>query len=297
MFDIISSNPLRIKIPFVLDVVMVSEPEQIKQIEASGDVDRLHVYDTKSLPWWVKSYFRATKFHDAARDLWFCPFESSSNPTYQPRLNYLKSKLESGYTEADVKTIAQLLQQDADDESLSQAMVQVVNRRFFDQEIPLSITQSAKHTVQEISEAIQPWQYSKGEKAQEQIMNYCEQNLPPDVHILDVGHNIGEVVQATTGALRKLKANLDKSVEEIFTTHPPTPQSPRIAVEKSTFNGLLSSPTTPGTTVVIYKVGSAATKSQDILFTFGAGSEERVCVFKEFFLQFMRDLQRELTQN
>src|SRR2546426_1595679 len=42
--------PLRIYIPYVIDVIMVSDPEHIKRIEASGDVDRLHKYDTASLP-------------------------------------------------------------------------------------------------------------------------------------------------------------------------------------------------------------------------------------------------------
>ena len=169
-------------------------------------------------------------------------------------------------------------------------------KRFFDKEIPLEITQTAKHTVQNFGEAVVPWKYNRGRKSQQQVMEYCEQNLSPDVHILDVGHNIGEVVQATAGGLRKLKENLDKPIEEIFTSNPLTPQVPRIAVKASTFDGLLSSPTTPGKTVVILKIGEAAKKTHDINFTFAAGSDERVCVFKDFFLQFMRDLQQELKQ-
>ena len=71
---------MRIRIPYLIDVIFVSDPEQIKRIEASGDVDRLHRYATVALPWWVRFYFRATRFHDAARDLWFLALEPASDP-------------------------------------------------------------------------------------------------------------------------------------------------------------------------------------------------------------------------
>lgn len=296
MLDIISFNPFRVKIPFLLDIIIVSDSEQIKKIETSGDVDRLHTYDTASLPWWAKIYFRATKFHDQERDLWFCPFESTSNPTYQPRRAYLEEKVATSYSKADVKRIAELLNKNTEDEVLAYEMVQIVNQRFFEKEIPLPITKASKNTVQSLGEGILPWKYIAGRKAQNQVMNYCAKNLPNDVHILDIGHNIGEVVQTTTGALRTLKNNLDKSVEEIFTSNPLTLQTPRIAVKESNFDGLLSSPTVPGKTVFIFKIGNAAIETQDINFTFSTGSSERACVFKDFFLEFMKDLQQELRQ-
>ncbi|RQH23107.1 hypothetical protein [Okeania hirsuta] len=296
MLDIISFNPFRVKIPFLLDIIIVSDSEQIKKIETSGDVDRLHTYDTASLPWWAKIYFRATKFHDQERDLWFCPFESTSNPTYQQRRAYLEEKVAKSYSEADVKRIAELLNKNAEDEVLAYEMVQIVNQRFFEKEIPLPITKTAKNTVQSLGEGILPWKYIAGRKSQNQVMNYCAKNLPNDVHILDIGHNIGEVVQATTGGLRTLKNNLDKSVEEIFTSNPLTPQAPRIAVKESNFDGLLSSPTIPGKTVFMFQIGKAAIETQDINFTFSTGTSERVCVFKDFFLEFMKDLQQELRQ-
>lgn len=290
------AKPRRIKIPFLLDLIIISEPELIKKVENSGDIDRLHAYNSEYLPVWVKIYFRATKFYDDKRDLWFSPFEPTSNRTYQPRRDYLEEKVATSYSEEDVKRIAELLKQNADDEKLAHEMVQIVNQRFFGKEIPLEITKAAKHTVQNFSEALVPWKYSRGIKSQQQVMEYCEKNLSPDVHLLDVGHNIGEVVQTTAGALRKLKENLDKPIEEIFTSNPLTPQVPRIAVKSSTFDGLLSSPTTPGKTVVIFKIGEAATATGDISFTFATGSSQRVCVFKDFFMEFMSDLQQELKQ-
>lgn len=289
-----SVQPRRIKIPFLLDLIIVSDPEQIKKIEASGDVDRIHAYDTTALPAWVKFYFRATKFYDEKRDLWFTPFESATNPSYQNRRDYLQQQVDTGYTKAEVKRIAELLNQNAEDEVLAHEMVQIVNRRFFGKEIPQQIAKTAENTVQSFGEALSPPKYIRGKKAQEEIMNYCEHNLPQGVHILDVGHNIGEVVQTTAGALKILKANLDQPVEEIFTQHPLTPQVPRIAIKSSTFDGLLSKPTQPGKTVIILKISKAAAQTHDISFTFGTGRAERACVFQEFFIEFMKDLQQEL---
>jgi hypothetical protein len=85
--------PLRIYIPYVIDVIMVSDPEHIKRIEASGDVDRLHTYSSGALPWWVRFYFRATKFYDAERDLWFLPLESTFDPSYAGRRAYFEAKV------------------------------------------------------------------------------------------------------------------------------------------------------------------------------------------------------------
>jgi len=179
---------------------------------------------------------------------------------------------------------------------LAYEMVQIVNHRFFEQEVPLSITRAAKYTLQNLGEVIWPWKYRRGRKSQQQIMDYCAHTLPQDVHILDAGHNIGEVVQTTAGALRRLKDNLDRPIEELFTAHALTLQVPRIAVKSSTFDGLLWLPTSAGQTVIILKISRAAAQTGDILFTFGTGGPDRVCVFKGFFLNFMQDLQRVLKE-
>jgi hypothetical protein len=287
-------NPLRIRIPFLLDLVLVSDPEHIRRIEASGDVDRLHRFETEALPRWLRFYFKATKFYDVARDLWFLALESASNPTYQKRRAYLEAMVAKGYTEEDVERIAELLHANVDDEVLGYAMVQVVNRRFVGEEIPRPITRAANHTLQSFGEAILPWKYARAIPSQQQVTNYCARTLPRDVHALDVAHNIGEVVKTSARALRMLNANLDKPVAELFTSHAPTPQVPRIAVRTSTFEGLLRFPTRAAWTVVIYKIGKAAAKTHDLLFTFGTGRPERACIFMDFFLRFMRDLQKRL---
>lgn len=298
MFDIIRSffHPLRITIPHVIDVILVSDPEHIKRIEASGDVDRLHRYDTAALPRWVKLYFRATKFHDEERDLWFLPLESTADPSYKARRAYFQREVSTGYTQEDVERIAWLLQSNADEDVLAYEMVQVVNRRFFGEEISRSITEEAKHTLRSFGEAVLPWRYMAARKSQKRIMTYCAQRLPQDVHVLDVAHNIGEVVQAAAGTLRSLKANVGKPVEELLTSHAPTPQVVRIAVRSSTFDGLLLFPTRAQETVIIFKIGRAAAKTKDLFFTFGTGRSERACVFMDFFLAFARDVQKALRE-
>jgi hypothetical protein len=289
--------PKRIRIPFLFDLVVVSDPEQIKKISSSDAIDRLHAFPTASLPWWVRFFFGATKFHDKKRDIWFCPFESKSDATYEPRRKYLLDQVNKGYTQEDVETIADLLTRGADDEALGHAMVQVVNCRFVDEEIPLKITQDAKCTLQSLPEAFLPWKYRKAVTSREAILGYCEERLDPGISVIDVGHNIGEVVQSEVSALRSLQANLDMPVQQILTeVNAPTVQVPRIAVEASRFEGLLKRPIVPRKTVVMFKIAKAAAATQNLDFTFGTGGSERVCVFKEFFIEFMTDVQKKLKQ-
>jgi hypothetical protein len=285
---------MRIRVPFLIDLVIVSDATQIKQIDESGDVDRLHAFPTRSLPWWVRFFFRATKFHDDRRDLWFCPFESASNSTYPGRRAYLEGKVAEGYTREDVTRIADLLVSGVSDAALAQAMVQVVNKRFFGREIPPDICALAKNTLQTLPEAALPWKYIRAVRSRQTILEFCERTLEPGIHLLDVGHNIGEVVQSSTAALRHLDENLDRPIEETFTRYAPTAQVPRIAIRASRLGGLLRSPTTPGKTVLILKNAQAAAQTGDLFYTFGTGKPERSCVFMGFFLDFMKELQAEL---
>ena len=87
------------------------------------------------------------------------PFESGNNPTYPKRRAYLEEKVATGYSQEDVRLIAQLLRNNASDEVLAYEMVQIVNKRFFNGEIPAEITKIAKYTVQKFSEAIFPGKY------------------------------------------------------------------------------------------------------------------------------------------
>ena len=163
-------SPLRIIVPWLIDVLVVKDPEQIKKIEASGDVDRLNVCGTSALPWWVRFFFQATKFHDNERNLWFCPFESAKNPTYPPRRAYMEGKVQEGYQPEDVRQIADLLTSNADDADLAHAMVQIVNRRFLGDEIPRHVSQAANNTLQKFTEAIIPGRYRRATRSRNEIL-------------------------------------------------------------------------------------------------------------------------------
>ena len=298
MIDVITSlfRPLRIRIPYVIDVIFISDPDHIKRIEASGDVDRLHRYDTAALPWWVRFYFQATRFHDEKRDLWFLALEGAADPSYGKRHAYLREKVATGYTNADVETIARLLKTNAAEDVLAHELEQVVNRRFLGEEIPLSVTKEAKQTLQTFGEALLPWNYLRARRSQRDVTNYCARTLPRDVHALDIAHNIGTVVKTLTRALRILQANLEKPAAEIFTSHPLTLQAPRIAVRSSKLDGLLLFPTRAAWTVLIFKIGTAAVRTKDLFFTFGTGRSARACVFMDFFLALVGDVQQALRE-
>jgi hypothetical protein len=249
------------------------------------------------MPAWIKLFFRATRFWDADRDLWFLSLETADAPAYQGRREYLEAQVAKGYSDSDVRYIAGLLNENAPDAVLAHAIAQVVNQRFFGEEIPRSVTNAAKHTLQEFIETPNVWKYRRARKSQKEIIAYCERTLPPDTHLVDIGHNIGESVQTTAVALRRLKANLNTPVEEIFTQHALTTKTPRIATRSSRLGGLLWVPTVAGKTIFIYRIEKAAAETGDILFTFGAGRRERACVFKDFFIEFMTDLQKALKES
>src|SRR5207247_9018197 len=157
------------------------------------------------------------------------------------------------------------------------AMIPEVNPTFVGEDSPHAINKAAKHTLQSFADALLPGKYTRARTSQQQVTAYCARTLPRDVHALDIAHNIGEVVKTTARALRMLNDNLEKPVEEIFTAHALTPEVPRIAVRPSRFDDLLLFPTRKARTVVIYKIGRAAAKTNDLLFTFGTGRPERAC--------------------
>jgi hypothetical protein len=291
----IQFNPLRrITIRSLVDVIVVSKPEHITCIEGSGKVDRLHKYGTKSVPFWAKTFFKATRFYDFKRDQWFLSLESNTIGEYGERYESVSAKVRDWYTQEDVETIADLLEAKADDETLARAITQVVNRRFFGQDVPPPITRAAERTLQKMGETLCPWKYFRGRAAQKRIMAYCAKTLDGNMNLVDIGHNIGATVQTATVALRRLQKHLNERVEDIFTEDALTPVVPRIATEATDFNGLLRSDTTPGKTVLIYQIEKAAAESGEISFTFGAGLPARQCVFKDFFLAFMNDLKATL---
>jgi hypothetical protein len=111
-------------------------------------------------------------------------------------------------------------------------------------------------------------------------------------------HAFGSVITKMASAITTLrKSSYDTPIQALFTRaeNTPTPTTPRIFVQKTTLNGVLSYPSVPEKTVVLLNNAKAAQATNDLFFTLGGGQPgNRVCAFKDYFEHFMRDLQQEL---
>jgi hypothetical protein len=287
--------PLRVRIPFVMDTVIVFAADHIRQIEASDDVGPMHALPTSTLPRWLMSTFPSTRYYDVDRDRWFCAFEPAMAPGCPERRSYQARQMASGYRPDDVVRLADLLSRDADDEELGHALVQIVVQRFVDGEIPRSVTDAAARAATTTLEVfLQPWSRPRTRRAQQEVSRYCAHAVKPEAHSADIGHHLGNAVHVMLPALRHVTGSLDQPVEQVLAENAPTSLLPRIALKASTLGGLLRKPAVPGRTVIFYKIGDAAAETGDMLFVFAAGLPDRYCSGKDFVLNLMKDVHREL---
>ena len=301
-FVLHSTKPLRIDLPlpFVpLDIVFVSEPDQIKAINQSPNVHHLHSIPTKDMPQWCQWFFSATNFHNFKRDKWFLAFEPVSNPDYVTRRAMHDNINRQGFTHEDVQRVAKLCQANADEETVADALAQIVAGRILEREIPRKIVREARKTVKnpQIVDALIPGHYSAGAKGEDTVFRWCEENVPEGVEPIDAAHAIGESSRSFAHAVMVLKDNLDTPVEYLFTRSKncPTQNLPRVTSEVTTLNGLLDRPSFPAKTVIIFLIAQAAEKSQSLFFTFGAGVPgNRICALKDFNVNFLTALQQDL---
>ena len=69
---------------------------------------------------------------------------------------------------------------------------------------------------------------------------------------------------------------------------------PRVALESTTFGGLLFYPAVPGKTIFLISISKLAQRTGNLFYTFGTGDDVRACPFKPFFEKFMGELQTQL---
>ncbi|KAK9827964.1 hypothetical protein WJX81_002557 [Elliptochloris bilobata] len=298
--SLIGDRPIRINLPipgFPIDIVSVSEAEHIQVLKGIAACGRIHEVPSKDLPKWVQLYFSATRFWDKENDRWFVPFEGE-NDLYAARRGTIVSLLEKGYDNDDVTKVAQLARADASAEDLAYALEQVVNKRFVAAgEIPRNVTLAARSELTTMGQLIKPGAYKQAIKGTQEVLAFAGANQPAKgMQRVDVGHNIGVVASSLAKAVGTLQANLGQSITQIFTTtnNAPTPSVPRIALDNSTFGGLLAYPAVPGKTVFLLNINKAAGKTGNLFYTFGTGDALRACPFKPFFERFMGDLQTQL---
>lgn len=297
-----STRPLRIDLPlpFVpIDIVFVSEPNQVKAINQSPNVHHLHSIPTKDMPKWCQLFFSATNFHNFKRDKWFLAFESDSDPTYVTRRAMHDNRARQGFTHEDVHRVAQLCQANADEETVADALAQIVAGKILGKEIPRNIVREARKTLKnpQIVDALIPGHYSAGAKGEDTMFRWCQANVPEGVEPIDGSHAIGSTSRPFAHAVMVLKDNLDTPVEYLFTRSKncPTQNLPRFTSEVTTLNGLLDRPSIPAKTVIIFLILQAAEKSSSLFFTFGAGIPgNRICAMKDFIVNFLTALQQDL---
>ncbi|BBN08796.1 hypothetical protein MPTK1_4g14540 [Marchantia polymorpha subsp. ruderalis] len=298
------NKPLRIDLPlpFIpIDVVLVSDSTQIVSITGNPDVDRLHAQPTEKLPFWTRWYFSGTRFHNKSHDKWFLAFEPQSETVeYSERRKLIVDGLSTGFVDADVKAIADQISSNASEEAIAVTITQIVNGRFMGpgkDSIQLAHVQEARNLLQtSILDALVPGHQQAGVKAQEATYDFCSKNVRPGTNVMDAAHNVGNTANIVVSAIMTLKANVDTPIEHLFTRkgNCPTPQVPRVVMKDTTLNGLLSYPGRPSSTIILMQISEAAEQTNSLFFTFGTGSERRVCAFKDFFFDFMSSLQSEL---
>ena len=297
-------EPLRIDLPlpFIpLDIVFVSDAQQILTVNSDPSLDHLHKIDTKNLPRWCQWYFAGTHFHNGPRDKWFLAFETETCPSYAQRRATHDKLLASEYTDADVKQVAALIRANADEDAIADAVGQMVIGRSLlgGTEIPQWLIKSARHFLRpQITDALVPGHYAASKKAQEDCYVWCAANgTPPGLATADTVHAFGSVLTKLASAITTLRnSNLDTPIDILFTRakNAPTPTTPRVFLQKSTLNGILSYPSVPDKTVVLLNNAKGAEQTNDMFYTLGGGNGNRVCAFKDYFQHFMTDLQQEL---
>lgn len=298
-------GPLRIDLPFPfipLDIVFISDVEQFLTANNDPAIDHLHRVDTKKLPRWAQWYFEGTHFHNGPRDKWFLAFEPKTSPSYAERRATHDRLLSTEYTPEAVQRVAALIRAGADEDAIADAVAQTVigGNLLSGTEIPTSLVQTARHFLRpQITDALVPGHYAASKKAQEACYEWCAAGrTPPGLHTSDMVHAFGSVITKMAFAITTLRSSsLDTPIQTLFTRakNTPTPTTPRVFVQKTTLNGILSYPSVPEKTVVLLNNSQAAQATNDLFFTLGAGQPgNRVCAFKDYFEHFMRDLQQEL---
>eukprot|EP00904_Undaria_pinnatifida_P011760 jgi/Undpi1/7714/HiC_scaffold_23.g10187.m1 len=226
----------------------------------------------------------------------FVPLTSTKDPRYTKRRAYVAENVKDGVLEEDVKKIAYLMHTGAPQEELERAVVNGVNRRFYNKDVPDDIVESAGKTSDKLSDAI-TLGYFPAKCHRNKVLDFIEKN-PEGLEgcpFADFSHHIGAAVQLLTPSCQFLHKETDRTrpILDIFTQNdmPMTVQTPRICIKDTTLGGLLDKPAKAGKTVFILQIRQAAAETKDSLFTFGAGIDERQCAFKFAFQKLMADLQ------
>jgi hypothetical protein len=283
-----------------IDIINISDPDVILEFETSGALKRLHEIPTSELPFYIQYLFPTTRLFDNKGDQWQLAFEPLGDD-YNKRKKFHETTLGNLYSEKEIKHIADLIINKADDVVLRAAVANLLCSRFFDNKqtvIPNDILQAASEEYfTNPLNYLNPYVYYQSVSSLRKIHEFVKANTCPNkANYIDVTHNICTAVTGIVKAIRFLQNNTNMSIEnQLFEIIDSVSGSmSRIAVKESTLNGRLQEPLVPKRTIVFYNLPETVRLSKDMKWVFGIGSENRVCCGKQFILRFMTDLQTEL---
>jgi hypothetical protein len=158
-----------------------------------------------------------------------------------------------------------------------------------------------------------PVTYVRSARAQNVVYDFLKDRVPAD-NVEDVAHGIRSGADSVVAGLKAVRTSNRRSaaagsgsdasvadarfagVLRALCAAPPVTQVPRIAIGNSTVNGLLSKPLVPDHTFVLLCNGRAASSTESDTFLFGAGTIERQCPFKSYFLDLASQVSNRLEE-
>ncbi len=104
----LDGRPVRLDIPipgFPIDLVNVTDLNQIAMLNHHPGIGRVHSFETDKLPPWVQFFFKTTRFLSLVDGSWFLPFENNTSKSgYAARRQIIVDALsKSPHTQDDVK--------------------------------------------------------------------------------------------------------------------------------------------------------------------------------------------------
>jgi hypothetical protein len=199
-------------------------------------------------------------------------------------------------TREDVETGAKLLYDNAPDAALAAFGTRLVARHFVSDPLPDNVVDAAMLSITQGTP--DPVTYIRSARAQDVLYDFLRDRVPGE-HIEDVTHGIRSGADSVVAGLKAIRdatkagtSGGDKrggeqsraEVRRALCAAPPVVRVPRVAKGGGTVGGLLAKPLVPDHTFIFLANGHAASMTQNELYLFGAGTTDRQCPFKSYFM-------------
>eukprot|EP00172_Hildenbrandia_rubra_P001516 Plantae.Rhodophyta-Hildenbrandia_rubra.ctg2081.p1 GENE.Plantae.Rhodophyta-Hildenbrandia_rubra.ctg2081~~Plantae.Rhodophyta-Hildenbrandia_rubra.ctg2081.p1 ORF type:complete len:334 (-),score=72.81 Plantae.Rhodophyta-Hildenbrandia_rubra.ctg2081:241-1242(-) len=303
----------RLKFFNFIDVLWVSDPEDIRRLEASDKISRLHSEETKDIPAVARFVLQASMWFNPETDAWFMGMEakdSIKHPIkrdvhYQKRISYIKDELRRGYTRDDVDDMVVLLKDEKKKNyklDVERKALQTVIGRFLKdggENLPDEFVKDTESTVSRPSQILNPITYQRGRRANLNVIRWLQKNMNPKGNLGDNAHNTHVTTKGFSRILLEYtKSDKFASPRDFLTAFPAVKQLFRVATKDSKLENVLNKPLKnamiPYKTIVVLDIERATKDTGNDLYMFGAGVEERQCPFKNFFFEFLDETKQKI---